>query len=74
MFIKVKAFQNSKKSGITQKSENSFEIRVKEKAKHGMANQAIIEILSQALHLPKNRIHLIKGIRRRNKIFEVKIL
>jgi len=36
MFIKVKVFPNSKKWSVVRKSENSFEIRVKEKAEQNL--------------------------------------
>ena len=73
MFVRVKVFPNSKKNGIIEKSKDSFEIRVKEKPKEGRANQAAVEILAAHLKIPKSKIRLIKGLKQRNKIFEVGI-
>ncbi|MCD6284020.1 DUF167 domain-containing protein [bacterium] len=73
MLIKVKVFPNSKKEEIIKKSEDSFEIKIKEKPVGGRANRAVCMCLSDYFKIPENRIRLIKGFRQRNKIFEVKI-
>ena len=71
MLIKVKVFPNSKKEEITEKSENNFDIKVKEKPVKGKANKAAINLLSFYFKTPKNKIRLIKGLKARNKIFEI---
>lgn len=71
MFIKVKVFSNSKEEVITKKSENSFEIKTKEKAERGLANQAVLKILASYFKIPSSKIKLIKGKKRKNKIFDI---
>ncbi len=71
MFIKVKVFPDSKKEGIVRKSEDSFEIRVKEKPERGEANDAVMDSLSSFLKIPRKKIRIIKGFRQRNKILKV---
>lgn len=71
MLVKVKVFPNSKKEEIVRKSEDGFEIRMKEKPIRGRANKRVVEILSSFLKAPKGRIKLIKGSHGRNKIFEI---
>lgn len=71
MLIKVKAFPASKDEGILKKSEDSFEIRVKEKPVMGLANRAIIKVLSVYFKVPESKIRMIKGFRERNKIFQI---
>ncbi len=73
MLIKVKVFPCSKENEIFKKSEDSFEIYVKEKPVMGMANRAVVRSLSSFLKIPEERVRLIKGFRERNKIFEIKI-
>jgi len=73
MLIKVKVFPGSKKEGILRRSEDSFEVRVKERPERGMANRAVIELLSSYFGVPPSRIRLVKGAKSRNKIFEIKI-
>jgi uncharacterized protein len=72
MLIKVKVFPESKEEGINKKSEDSFEIRVKEKPKMGQANEAVITLLSYYFEIPRGKVRLIKGARERSKIFEIK--
>ncbi|PIU98342.1 hypothetical protein COS61_01955 [Candidatus Wolfebacteria bacterium CG03_land_8_20_14_0_80_40_12] len=71
MLIKVKVFPNSKKEEVIKKSEDSFEIKVKEKPIRGKANEAVVNTLSSFLKVPGGKIKLIKGFKRRNKIFRI---
>ncbi|MFH1611945.1 MAG: DUF167 domain-containing protein [bacterium] len=73
MLIKVKVFPSAGKSEIFKKSEDSFEIWVKEKPIQGRATQAVVKALSDFLKIPRSNIRLIKGGKIRNKIFEVKV-
>jgi len=72
MLIKAKVFPNSKKTEIIKKSEDSYEIRVKEKPVRGEANRAVISVLTSFLKISESKIRLIKGFKGRNKIFEIK--
>lgn len=40
---------------------DNLEISVKEKAKEGKANQAVIDLLSERLNIPTNKIEIVKG-------------
>jgi uncharacterized protein (TIGR00251 family) len=71
MFIKVKVFPDSKKDEIIKKADDRFEIKVKEKAKSGLANKKVIEILSKYLNVPEEKLILVHGAKQRNKIFEI---
>ena len=71
MLIKVKAFPNSNKEEVVKKSEDSFEVKVKEKPVMGMANKAVVKNLAFYFKIPESKIRLIKGFRERNKIFEI---
>jgi len=71
MLIKVKVFPNSKKEEIIKKSEDSFEIRIKEKPERGLANRGVIRILSSCFKIPESKVRLIKGFKERNKIFKI---
>ena len=72
MLIKVKVFAGSKKEEILQKSENGFEILVKEKAERGEANRAVRRALAEFLKILPSKIRIVKGARKPNKIFEIK--
>ena len=72
MLIKVKVFPNSKREEIIKRSEDSFEIRVKEKPEKRKANREVVRILSFYFKIPESKIRLVKGFKERNKIFEIK--
>lgn len=71
MLIKIKVFPCSKKQGIIKKSQNSFEIKIKERPIHGNANKAVIKSLMDYFQISESKIKLIKGFKKRNKIFEI---
>lgn len=72
MLIKAKIFSKSKKQKIIKKSQNYFEIFVKEKPEQGQANKSARKILAQHLQVPENQVKLIKGFCNKNKIFKIK--
>jgi len=71
MLVKVKVFPCSKKQGLIKKSQDSFEIKVKEKPIQGNANKAVIGVLMDYFQIPESKIKLIKGFKKRNKIFKI---
>lgn len=71
MLIRVKVFPDSKKDEIIKKKESSFEVKVKEKAEQGRANEKVLQILSRYFCVEKNKFRLVKGGKTRSKIFEV---
>lgn len=72
MLIKVKVFPGSKKQEIIKTSKNSFDVKVKEKPIQGKANKAVIGALAFYFEIPESKIRLVKGFKKRNKIFVVK--
>jgi len=71
MLIKVKVSTGLKKEEIIKKSEDSFELKVKEKPVRGEANKRVVEILSLYFKIPKGKIRIVKGSKQRNKIFKI---
>jgi len=71
MLYKVKVFPGARKNEIIKKDEDRFEIKVKTKPKRGLANREVLEMLSFYFKVPVSKIRLIKGLRQRNKIFEI---
>jgi len=72
MLIKVKAIAGANKDKIIVLAKDSFEIHTKAKPIQGMANLAIISLLSQYFQIPEKNIKIIKGFKTRNKIFKIK--
>lgn len=56
MLIKVKVFPSSKKEEIIKKSEDSFEVKVKAKPIKGLANKAVIGVLSRYFKIPVSKM------------------
>jgi len=73
MLIKVKVFPKSREEKIVEKSKDSFEVWVKEEPERGLANKAVIRILASYFGVAESKIKLIKGFKKRNKIFEIGI-
>ena len=71
MLIKVKVTPEAKKDEIVKKSEDSYAVKVREKAKGGMANQKVKEILTIYFKVAEGKIRLIKGGKKPNKIFDI---
>ena len=71
MLIKVKVFVGAKKEEIIKKSEDSFEVKVKERPVRGEANKRVVEILSLYFKILKGKIRIVKGYKQRNKIFKI---
>jgi uncharacterized protein YggU (UPF0235/DUF167 family) len=71
MFLKVKVFPNSKKEEIIKKSEDEFEIKIKEKAERGEANKRVKEVLARYLNISEEKLILIRGAKQKNKIFKI---
>jgi uncharacterized protein (TIGR00251 family) len=71
MLIKVKVFPCSSENEIVKKSEDSFEVSVREKPVMGLANRAVINLLSDFFKVSEKDVKLIKGFRERNKIFNI---
>lgn len=71
MLIKVKVFPKSKKEEIIRKTEDSFDVKIKEKPERGEANEAAISLLSSFFKVPEKKIRIIKGSKQKNKILKV---
>lgn len=72
MYLKVKVYTNAKKDDVIKKSEDSYIVFTKEKAEQGKANNAVVAMLSAYLHISIGKIHIVKGVKQPNKIFELR--
>ena len=73
MLIKVKTHPQAKKEKIVQKSKDSLEVWLKEKPIMNQANQALIYLLSDFFKIKESDIKIVRGFKRRNKIFEINL-
>ncbi len=62
---------NAREASVVKVSEDYFEVRVDQRAVGGRANKRLVEILAEHLNIPKSRITILKGTKRRNKTIQV---
>lgn len=73
MLIKIRVFPNSKEEQIIKKSEHDFVVKTKTAPKRGEANEKVKKLLACYFNLPLSGVRLLKGFRRRNKIFKIRL-
>lgn len=70
MKIKVRVTPNSKIEGVIKEGD-MFLVRVKEPAKEGRANRAVIKLLADYFGVPQRQIAISSGLASRNKVIEI---
>lgn len=70
MLLKIKVHPNSKKNRVLRKAEDSFEVFVRAKPVEGKANDALLDLLSEYLKIPRSKVRLVRGAMSHNKIVE----
>jgi uncharacterized protein YggU (UPF0235/DUF167 family) len=71
MKIYVKAKTRAKRPGIEQVDETHYVVAVKELPRDGKANWAMTQALAHHLNVPRSCVHLIAGLKSKEKIFEI---
>jgi uncharacterized protein YggU (UPF0235/DUF167 family) len=71
MLIKIRAFPNSREEGVNQTADDTFEVKVREKPIRGLANARIRQLLALHFGIMENKVRLVSGFARPNKIFEI---
>lgn len=71
MKISVRVKPNMKEEKV-ERVKDVFTVYVKEPAKEGRANKAVIELLSDYFKVSKSKIVILAGIKSKQKIIEVK--
>jgi uncharacterized protein YggU (UPF0235/DUF167 family) len=61
----------AKKESLKQKSEDYFEVSVKEKAEHNLANKRVLELFSLHFKIPISKVRIINGHRSPSKLLVV---
>ena len=71
MKISVRVKPNMKEEKV-ERVDDVFTVYVKEPAKEGKANRAVIELLSEYFKVPKSKIVILSGMKSKQKIIEIK--
>ena len=70
-YIHVKVTAGVKKESFKQKNKDHFEISVKEKAEHNMANTRVLELIAEHFKVSPNKVRIINGHRHPSKLLVV---
>lgn len=70
MRIKVRVVPNSKSEEVIKEGD-AFVVRVKEPAKEGKANRAVIKLVARYFGVSQGSIGISSGFKSRNKVIEV---
>jgi uncharacterized protein (TIGR00251 family) len=68
--IRVKVIPNSKTEEVVNEGDR-FLVRVKEPAKEGKANRAVIKLLAEQFGVSQRQLVILSGFRSRNKVIEI---
>lgn len=71
MKIIVSVKTNAKENKVERINEKEFKIFVKEPAKEGKANEAIIKLLAKHFNIPRSRINIMLGLKSKKKIINI---
>lgn len=71
MRIGVTVKANAKFDRVEKSADGTFKVHVKQPAKEGKANKAIIEVLSEYFGRPKSAIRITIGENSKNKIIDI---
>ena len=73
-YIKVAIKAGMKKEVFTQKSEDHFNVSVKEKAERNMANTRVIELVAEHFKVPKNKVRIVNGHHHPSKLLVIDMI
>jgi len=68
--IRVKVMPNSKVEEVLEEGDG-FLVRVKEPAKEGKANRAVIKLLADYFRVPQRQVVISSGFASRNKVIDI---
>jgi len=68
--IRVKVIPNSKIEEVIKQGDG-FLVRVKEPAKEGKANRAVIKLLADYFGVPQRQVAISSGFGSRNKVIDI---
>jgi uncharacterized protein YggU (UPF0235/DUF167 family) len=68
MYIHIKVIAGARKESWKQKSEDHFEVSVREKAERNMANTRILELVALHFKVPVSKVRIINGHKHPSKL------
>jgi len=71
MYIKVKVTAGAKKEMIIKKSEDHFDISVKEPAERNLANKRVLELVREYFRVYNGNVRIVSGHHSPSKIISI---
>ncbi|MFA5934159.1 MAG: DUF167 domain-containing protein [Candidatus Paceibacterota bacterium] len=73
MYIKVRVVAGAKKEIVIKRTEDHFDIAVKEKAERNMANRKVAELIAEEFNVPFGKVRITSGHKSPGKIISIDI-
>lgn len=71
MYLKVKVTPKAKQDLIKETGPSRYEIKTKAPAEKNLANEAVLDLLSAHLKIPRAKFRIISGHHERSKLISV---
>jgi uncharacterized protein YggU (UPF0235/DUF167 family) len=68
MYLHIKVTAGARREDWRQKSEDHFEVAVKEKAERNMANSKVLELVALHFKVPVKKVRIVNGHRSPSKL------
>jgi uncharacterized protein (TIGR00251 family) len=71
MKLTVTVKPNSRTEGVEKSENGTLMVRVNAPPVEGKANERVVEVLAEYLHVPRSRITILRGARGKRKVVEI---
>ena len=68
---KIRVIPRAKKNQVVAANDDLLKVYVTPPPTEGKANKAVVELLAEHFSVPKSSIHIIKGLKSRNKLVKI---
>jgi len=72
MILKIRVRPNSGKQNVEKIKDNEYKVNLKQNAEDNKANIELLKLLKEHFKAGSNNIKIIKGLKSRKKVVEVK--
>ena len=62
---------NAKKIELIKVAPDEYRVGVREPARDGQANRAVVELLARHWAVPKSKVRIVRGLTSRRKLVEI---
>jgi uncharacterized protein YggU (UPF0235/DUF167 family) len=70
-YLHVKVTAGARKESFKQKSEDHFEVSVREKAERNLANARVLELVAEHFRVPVHNVRIVNGHHHPSKLLVI---